>query len=94
MNRSKEEKLADVMLGEAVLKLLHDGGAVSRASLTEKLTDMAAREAAPARQQACLHAINDVSRSSGRTGPAAANDGATMSQFLAADGPAGDRKKH
>lgn len=94
MNRSKEQKLADVMLGEAVLKLLHDGGPLNRASFTEKLTDMAAREVEPARQQACLHAINDVSRSRDRTGPGAANGGATMSQFLAADGPAGDRKKH
>ena len=60
MYRSKEEKLADIMLGEAVLKILHDGDAINSTSLSGRLTEMAAREKNSARHEACLRAISTV----------------------------------
>ncbi len=94
MQRSKEEKLADIMLGEAVLQLLRGDGAVSPTSLITTLGRMAEQEKDVARHQACIRAINDVRTSMSRTGPVAANSGNTVSRLFAGHGPKDGSKKH
>lgn len=97
MNRSNEETLADVMLGEAVLKLLHDGGSINCGSLIEKLSEMASLQKNSARKSACQRAIEDIRTSfssSPRTDQTAANDAFTASQLFAVRGPTDDNKKH
>lgn len=58
MYRNKRELLADIILGEAVLKLLLDGDAITSATLLNALTFMAEGEKDLQRHQACLMAIS------------------------------------
>ncbi|WP_449758261.1 hypothetical protein [Erwinia persicina] len=60
MYRNKRELLADIMLGEAVLKLLLDGDAISSSALIQALAGMAASEKDSQRQRACLRAISNT----------------------------------
>ncbi|MCU5775306.1 hypothetical protein N5923_22640 [Erwiniaceae bacterium BAC15a-03b] len=60
MTRSDEEKLIDIMMGEAVLALINAGGAINNASLIKQLQTMAKQESDPARCRACKRAIHEV----------------------------------
>lgn len=58
-----KKKLTDIMMGEAVLTLLHDGGPISTGSLITRLHVLAASEQNEIRKQACEWAINQVRES-------------------------------
>lgn len=47
MYRSEDEKLADIVMGDAVLQLLKQAGPVTTLALLEKLRAMAASETDP-----------------------------------------------
>ncbi|WP_244563409.1 hypothetical protein [Pantoea rodasii] len=51
MYRSEEERLADIVLGDAVLQLLHKAGPVNNNALLDKLRAMASMEFNPTRQK-------------------------------------------
>jgi hypothetical protein len=63
MNRDTVQKLTDIMMGEAVLSLLHDGSAVSASVLITRLHMLAANEQSEARRQACEWAIAEIRNS-------------------------------
>ncbi|WP_394517622.1 hypothetical protein [Pantoea sp. SGAir0175] len=63
MYRSEDEKLADIVMGDAVLQLLKQAGPVTTLALLEKLRAMAASETDPARQRAFRYAIAEVQNS-------------------------------
>lgn len=44
MNRNDDEKLIDIMMGKAVLAMLHGGGPVSTAALITQLQSLATEE--------------------------------------------------
>lgn len=60
MNRSDEQRLADIVMGDAVLQLLQKAGPVTHSALLDKLRSMAAMEANPARQKALQRAMAEV----------------------------------
>lgn len=60
MYRNEEEKLTDILLGEAVMVLLKADAAISNAALIKQLHALAAVETDAARQLACKRAINQV----------------------------------
>lgn len=60
MNRDTVQKLTDIMMGEAVLSLLHEGSTVSANALITRLHMLAANEQSEARRQACEWAIAEV----------------------------------
>ncbi|NIE51855.1 hypothetical protein ABNP39_20240 (plasmid) [Pantoea dispersa] len=63
MYRSEDEKLADIVMGDAVLQLLKQAGPVTTLALLEKLRAMAASETDPVRQRAFRYAIAEVQNS-------------------------------
>lgn len=63
MNRDTVQKLTDIMMGEAVLSLLHDGSTVSASVLITRLHMLAANEQSEARRQACEWAIAEIRNS-------------------------------
>lgn len=67
MNRSDDEKLKDIMMGEAVLALLHGGGAVSVATLIAQLQALGVSEQDDARRLACERAVAEVRASASVT---------------------------
>ncbi|MCA1177756.1 MULTISPECIES: hypothetical protein [unclassified Pantoea] len=60
MNRSEEERLADIVMGDAVLQLLQNKGPVSNSSLLDKLRLMASIEPDASRQKALRRAMAEV----------------------------------
>lgn len=60
MHRSNEERLADILMGDAVLQLLRNVGPVSNDTLLDKLRVMASQESDPARQKALRRAMAEV----------------------------------
>ncbi|BCG09241.1 MULTISPECIES: hypothetical protein [Buttiauxella] len=61
MNRSKREKLIDQLIGEAVLSILYDNGAISTRSLVERLQIMEATERDDHRRDVIADVIADIS---------------------------------
>ncbi|MDW8844965.1 hypothetical protein SD961_03490 [Erwinia sp. MMLR14_017] len=59
----EEEKLTDIMLGDAVLYLLQEGSAINVSALIATLQKMAEREESAIYQQACLNALKNVRNS-------------------------------
>lgn len=92
MYRNKEKKLAEIMLGEAVLKLLHEGGSLGAASLTKMLSMMKKDEPDELRRQACTDAISHIRASLSQSG--AVEESGNIFHFLAATGTSDDKKKH
>ncbi|ORM72778.1 hypothetical protein HA48_13100 [Pantoea wallisii] len=60
MYRSEEERLTDIVMGDAVLQLLKQAGPVTTAALLDKLHALAGQETNPARQRAFHRAIAEV----------------------------------
>ena len=60
MYKSNEERLTDIVIGEATLELLLSDKAVSSRALMDVLQRMAAEEADEDRQQVIVRAINEV----------------------------------
>lgn len=60
--RSDEERLTDILIGDAVLQLLATDS-VSDSALLNKLNDMASYECDPSRQHALQRAIVEVQKS-------------------------------
>lgn len=60
MNRNDDEKLTDILMGEAFLALLHAGGPLSAGRLIAKLRAIAMLEKSETRKQACERAIAEV----------------------------------
>ena len=97
MNRSEDEKLADIMVGEAVLALLNNGRRVSASTLLTQLQQIATQESDEERQSACSRAIADVNNSisaSHNTTSVNVRDGNNVSHVFNNDGPADDAKIH
>lgn len=60
MYKSNDERLTDILIGEAILSLLQSGKAVSSRALMDALQRMAEQEEDEDRQQGLLRAINEV----------------------------------
>ncbi|WP_158780684.1 hypothetical protein [Pantoea sp. BAV 3049] len=60
MYKNEDEKLIDILLGEAVMVLLKEDAAISNAALIKQLHAMAAAESDAARQLTFRRAINEV----------------------------------
>lgn len=60
MYRSDEERLADILMGDAVLQLLQNVGPVTNDTLLDKLRMMASQEPNPVRQKALRRAMAEV----------------------------------
>jgi hypothetical protein len=65
MYRSDEERLTDIIMGDAVIQLLKNRGPVSARALIDKLRAMAAVEPDPLRQKALCRAMVEVSNNIG-----------------------------
>ncbi|WAT02115.1 hypothetical protein [Rouxiella chamberiensis] len=97
MNRNDDEKLSDIMMGKAVLALLHGGGPVSTAALITQLQALADEEKSEARKRACERAINEV-----RNSATASRNRTTfkvrgsdnVGHIFSSEGPSDDKKKH
>ncbi|QHM71426.1 hypothetical protein [Mixta intestinalis] len=97
MNRSDDEKLKDIMMGEAVLALLHGGGAVSVATLITRLQALAVGERDDARRLACERAIAEVRESASvmrERNATSVNDSNSVQYLFAQGGSPDDSKKH
>ncbi|MFD1802670.1 hypothetical protein ACFSFZ_10780 [Mixta tenebrionis] len=97
MNRSDDEKLKDIMMGEAVLALLHGGGAVSVATLIAQLQALGVSEQDDARRLACERAVAEVRASASvmrERNAASGNDGENVQYLFAQGGAPDDSKKH
>ncbi len=60
MNRSKDERLTDIVMGDAVLQLLKKKGPVTNSALLDKLRLMASVEPDAGRQKALSRAMAEV----------------------------------
>ncbi|WP_312665864.1 hypothetical protein [Pantoea sp. CTOTU49201] len=60
MYRSDEERLTDIIMGDAILQLLKKSGPLSPRALLDKLRGMASTECDPPRQQALSRAMSEV----------------------------------
>lgn len=97
MKRRDDDKLTDIMMGEAVLTLLQGGDAISATVVIERLQQLAANEKNDMRRLACERAIAEV-RSSldiarDRT-TLQVCDGENVQHIFTNDGPPDDTKKH
>ncbi|QDY44022.1 hypothetical protein [Candidatus Pantoea soli] len=63
MYRSEDERLTDIVMGDAVLQLLKQAGPVTATALLDKLHTLAGQETDPARQRAFQRAIEEVTNS-------------------------------
>ncbi len=85
------------MMGEALLDLLHGGGAVSATGLIKKLQALAASEKDDERRQACKRAIIEVRNSLATTRQSRAlemRDGENRPHLFTRDGPSNESNKH
>ncbi|MGB9098838.1 hypothetical protein [Erwinia sp.] len=97
MYRNDEEKLTDIVIGEAVMVLLKDDSAISNTALIKQLQAMTADEMDLARQRACRRAVSEVRgyiaderREAGKD----VRDSENVSHMFTNDGPADGTKKH
>ncbi|KJV30210.1 hypothetical protein VH86_07595 [Pantoea sp. BL1] len=60
MNRSDDERLTDIVMGDAVLQLLQKAGPVTNSALLDKLRFMASMESNSTRQKALQRAMAEV----------------------------------
>ena len=97
MNRSEEEQLTDILMGEAVLALLKMGKRISSRSLLSQLQLIQKNENYQPRRQACARAIAEVESSMAPTSPrttVTVRDGENVSHFFTSDGPTNNARKH
>ena len=91
MYKNEDEKLIDILLGEAVMVLLKDDAAISNAALIKQLQAMAMRETDVVRQRACRRAVSVI-----RSHLSADREGLrhdSMHMFTS-EGPPDGTKKH
>jgi len=97
MNRSDEEKLTDIMMGEAVLTLIRADGVISNAALIHQLQLMAKAEIDAVKRRACQRAIHEVRASQPDTQNRMTHeirDRDNVVHLFTSDGPADGTKKH
>ncbi|WP_034917990.1 MULTISPECIES: hypothetical protein [Erwinia] len=95
MYKNEEDKLTDIMLGEAVLALLHGGGPVTNAALIDQLRTMIDVEQDEIKKRACKRAINEVRESKNNTRTThEVRDRDNVRHIFNNDGPSDDTKKH
>jgi hypothetical protein len=82
MNRSEDEKLTDVLIGQAILSLLYESGPINTQALIARLKIMESCEAKAEKRAAVSRAIVDIS-----TGSLAAR------HRSAGEGEVGDRER-
>ncbi|RRZ93573.1 hypothetical protein [Erwinia sp. 198] len=97
MYRNDDEKLIDIVLGEAVLVLLKTDATINNAALIRQLQAMAAVEKSAARHRACKQAITDV-RNNIKTGnnryTHEIRDVDNVTHLFTSEGPPDGTKKH
>jgi len=62
MSINDDEKLTNILLGEAIMALLEQGSPVYAEQVKAKLEEMAAAAQSPGRKQACQRAIDELPR--------------------------------
>jgi len=60
MSTNHDDKLANILMGEAIMALLEQGSPVYAEQVKAKLQAMAASERSASRKQACLRAIDEL----------------------------------
>ncbi|MDW8847799.1 hypothetical protein SD961_18235 [Erwinia sp. MMLR14_017] len=97
MYKDDEERLTDIILGEAVMVLLKDDASINSANLLRLLHSMSASEKDTFRQQACRSAIAELrnysffeTEETGADQPGRDD----MSHLFTSDGPPDGSKKH
>ncbi|OQP33215.1 hypothetical protein [Pantoea latae] len=60
MSTNHDDKLANILMGEAIMALLEQGSPVYAEQVKAKLLAMAASERSAIRKQACLRAIDEL----------------------------------
>lgn len=97
MYQNDEDKLTDIVLGEAILALLRGDAPVSNASLIQQLQQMSAVEKDTARQRACQLAIAEV-RNNRSASPKSVThrvrDRDNITHLFTSEGPPDGTKKH
>ncbi|MBV4366015.1 hypothetical protein ACMGGR_16155 [Erwinia sp. BNK-24-b] len=97
MYRNDEEKLVDIVLGEAVLALLKGDAAINNAALIRQLQAMSAVEKNATRQRACRQAITDVRnniKSGSNRYTHEIRDTDNVTHLFTSEGPPNGTKKH
>ncbi|KOC91924.1 hypothetical protein [Winslowiella iniecta] len=97
MTRSDEEKLTDIMMGEAVLALIRADGVISNAALIHQLQLMAKAESDGVKRRACQRAINEVRASQADSHKRVTHEirgRDNVVHLFTSDGPADGTKKH
>lgn len=97
MYKNEEEKLSDIVMGEAVMVLLSNDAAISKTALIRQLQDMAATETEVVRQRACRRAIAEVRQSQAQEQNRQTHeirDRDNVTHMFTSDGPANGAKKH
>ena len=97
MKRSEEEKMTDIVMGEAALALLKMGKRISSRSLLSQLQSIQENESHQSRREACSRAIAEVESSMASTSPrttVTVRDGENVSHFFTSDGPTKNARKH
>jgi len=97
MYKSNDERLTDILIGEATLELLLSGKAVSSRALKEILQRMADHEEDEDRQLALVRAINEVQQNlntqSGQS-RVALRDRNNAEHHFKGEAIPGDKRKH
>ncbi|QKJ88619.1 hypothetical protein PMPD1_3705 [Paramixta manurensis] len=99
MNRNKDDRLTDTLLGEAILAIMRTDTPISNATVLRQLQAMAAVEVDQERRKACLRAIGAVRNSAStpkETQPVGqeVRDGDNVIHMFTNDGPPDGTSKH
>ncbi len=97
MKKHENDKLTDILMGEAVLALLQKGKHISARSLLSELHIMLNEESTVSRQLACLNAIAEVESAVATALPrttVTVRDGEDVGHLFTNDGPADNARKH
>jgi hypothetical protein len=97
MYKDEEERLTNILLGEAVMVLLKDDASINSANLLRLLHSMFASEKDTFRQQACRTAMEELRNySSFETEESSFEQPGRddMSHLFTSDGPPDGTKKH
>ena len=97
MYRNNDEKLIDIVLGEAVLALLKSDAVINNAALIRQLQAMAAVEKSAVRHRACKQAILDVRnniKSGNNRYTHEIRDMDNVKHLFTSEGPPDGTKKH
>ncbi|CAK6501282.1 hypothetical protein PANPB_00153 (plasmid) [Pantoea sp. Nvir] len=74
MSKNDDEKLVDILIGEAVMVLLQQESPVFAKHVVAQLQAMAASERNPVRQRAFQHAIAELIGSTGQNSASSSDD--------------------